>query len=435
MAPTDDAVGTVGPTDASAALLDRQSHDGMVVPDYEGYCLANVPGTAAGALGVDVGRSLPAGLPIDIDADVSHVVVVLLDGLGWQRWRRDGNDHRFLSRLAERGAVTPLTSVCPSSTATAITTLHTAATPAEHGVLGWDVHLAEHDDIVGAFPHTVREDVADPAGDRMPTVESAELVAAEPVYPTLADAGVAAHVVQGPETLGTDYADATFRGAEQTPADGPRETARAVRRVLESARGQTYTYAYLPQLDATSHEFGTDSGAYHDALATLTRCLSLELYDRLDSDTAAETLLIATADHGMVDLEPGPAGCLDLSTVDGLTDGLERRPSGEPTPPFADPRLTHLAVRDGAVHDVVDALEPHGVDAFTREEVRELGLYGLDHGPVFERRSGDLVLTHPNRKLVHPAVENVVSHVGMHGGLTPREMVVPFAAARLSDLQ
>ncbi|MFC7196310.1 alkaline phosphatase family protein [Halosimplex aquaticum] len=320
-------------TGDAAALLDRQTHEGMVVPDYGGYCFANVPGTVGDVFDVDVGRSLPTDVFGGVDTDVSHVVVVLLDGLGWRRWRRDSEDHRFLSRLGERGSVTPLTTVCPSSTATAITTVHTGATPAEHGVLGWDVHLPEHGDIVGAFPHAVREDVVgDVAGGRTPATESADLVAADPVYPTLVDAGVEAHVVQGSETLGTDYADATFGGAEQVPADGPRETARAVRRVVESADGQTYTYAYLPQLDATSHEFGTDSGAYHDALATLTRCLSRELYDRLDPETAAETLLVATADHGMVDLEPGPAGCLDLSTVDGVTAGLKRRPSGSRRP-------------------------------------------------------------------------------------------------------
>jgi len=46
-----------------------------VVPDYEGYCFANVPGTVGDVF---------AG----VETDVSHVVVVLLDGLGWYRFHR-----------------------------------------------------------------------------------------------------------------------------------------------------------------------------------------------------------------------------------------------------------------------------------------------------------------------------------------------------------
>lgn len=475
-------------TGAGAALLDRQTREGLVIPDYGGYCFAGVPGAVADVLDVhrDVGPTLPRGVFSGVDTDVSNVVVVLLDGLGWRRWRRDAGDHRFLSRLRDRGRVTPLTTVCPSSTATAITTVHTAATPAEHGVLGWDVRLPAYDTVVGAFPHAVREDVAsaraeadesaaevssdggpgaettsdggtgagvsgdgvagtatssdggtarETSGDRTPPLPSSELVAADPIYPALREAGVESRVVQPAGTLGTDYADATFRGATPVPADGPAETAESLRETLESADGPSYTYVYLPQIDATSHAHGTDSGAYLDALATTTRHLSRELYDRLDPDVAAETLLLVTADHGMVDFEPGPAGCLDLRDIDAVEEALARDQAGRPVPPFADPRLTHVDVRDGEREAAVEALESRGVRVFTRETVREMGLYGDDHGPVFERRCGDLVLTHPELKLVHPATAKVRGHVGMHGGPTPGEMLVPFAAAKLSALQ
>jgi hypothetical protein len=125
--------------DAAAALLDRQRRDGVVVPDYDGYCFANVPGTVGDAFGVDVGRGLPEDALAGVETGVSHVVVVMLDALGWHRFHRDAADHRLLSRLRERGTVTPLTSVASASTAPAITSVHTGTPPATHGVLGCDV--------------------------------------------------------------------------------------------------------------------------------------------------------------------------------------------------------------------------------------------------------------------------------------------------------
>lgn len=430
-------------TGPAAALLDRQTNDGLVIPDYDGYCFANVPGTAAAALGESVGPTLPADALDGVDTDVSHVVVVLLDGLGWRRFRRDGGEHRFLSRLRERARVTPLTSVAPSSTASAITTMHTAAPPADHGVFGWDVRLPNYETVIEVFPHRVRDarqtesgpESEDLSESARPPIPADAVVEADPIYPDLEAAGVDTAVVQPAETLGTEYAAATFRGATQVPYETVADGATLLRDRLAAKNGPSYTYVYASDLDTASHDYGTDSGAYHDALARLTRRFSAALYDDIDAATAPDTLLFVTADHGLVDFEPGPDGCLDLLSVDGITDALARDDAGRPILPWGDYRLLHLAVRDGKRDQAGRALKAHGGTVLTREQVRERGFFGPDAGETFERRCGDLVYTHPDQKLTYPGAQKIVPKIGMHGGPTPEEMVVPFAAARLSDLQ
>jgi hypothetical protein len=357
------------------------------------------------------------------------VVVVVLDSLGWHRFHRDAADHRFLSRLADRATVTPLTSVLPSSTASAVATAHTGATPAEHGVFGWDVRLPDHNAVVEAFLHECRDD------ERAPPVPSDEVVRASPVYPAFEAAGVESRVVQPTETLDTAYADATFRGANQVGYDGVADGSRVLRERLEASAGPSYTYFYAADLDSKSHDYGTDSAAYHDALASATTGLSRALYDDLDAERAAETLLMVTADHGQIDLEPGPAGCIDVLSVEGIADALARGPAGDPVYPWGDHRLLHLAVRDGERTRARTALESRDVTVFSREEVRELGLYGPATSRTLDRRCGDLVCAHPDRKLISPANEKALPKIGMHGGPTARETLVPFAAARLSELQ
>jgi len=437
---TDSATGALyGRSDAVTALLDRCRHDGLVVPDYEGYCFANVPGTVGDVLDADVGRSLPADTLSGVETDVSHVVVAVLDSLGWHRFHRDASDHRFLRRIRDRGTVTPLTSVASASTAPAITSVHTGVPPAEHGVLGCDVRLSRENTVVRPFSHEVRADVVDSddtSASAEPPVGADEVVAAEPVYPAFEAAGVETTVVQPAGTLGTAYADATVRGATQVPCEGLADGATRLRETVEEAGDRSYTYWYASELDSATHDYGPDSGAYHDALGTLTGRLSRALYDELDPDVAAETLLVVTADHGTIPLGDGPDSWLRVLDVDGVESRLRRR-NRDRVPPAGDPRLCHLAVESGSQDDVVAAFEDCGVSALTRQEVFETGLFGPpgDSRDAVESRCGDVVVTDPDRALVYPEMEKVASFAGIHGGLTAPEQLVPFAAARLSRLQ
>lgn len=418
-------------TDGSAALLDRCRQDGLILPDYGEYCFAAVPRTAADVLGVDVGPTLPGDVLAGVETDVSNVLVVLIDGLGWHRFQRDGGDHRFLERLLDRARCTPLTAVLPSSTGAAITTVHTGSTPAEHGVLGWDVRLPAEDVTVEVFPHTLR----DATGDPTPPVASEEVVRATPIYPELEADGVEARTIQPAETLESAYTESAIGGAKHVPYDGIEDGAASVRAELEANHGPSYTYFYTPDVDAATHDGGTDSADYHDALATVSERLSSALYDDLNPEVAAETLLLVTADHGMVDIEPGPAGYLDVTSIPDVATSLARRPSGDPVLPWGDYRGLHLKVENGDRRRAREALEAHGVTVFSREEVLERCFYGPSTPDGFESRVGDLIATHPDLKLGYPGGEKIEPYVGMHGGPTEREMVVPFAAARLSNLR
>ena len=91
-------------------LLDAHAEDGAVFPAYDDYCFANVSDTVASVLGADADRPLPGDVFEGVATDVDNVVVVLVDGFGWEHWKRDQDDHRFLADLTAAGTVTPLTS-------------------------------------------------------------------------------------------------------------------------------------------------------------------------------------------------------------------------------------------------------------------------------------------------------------------------------------
>ena len=72
---------------------------------------------------------------------------------------------------------------------------------------------------------------------------------------------------------------------------------------------------------------------------------------------------------------------------------------------------------------------------FTRERLDARGLFGGSLGPAARRRCGDVVVVPREEAAWYDDGGDVGSLVGMHGGLSPAEILVPFAAARLSTLQ
>jgi predicted AlkP superfamily pyrophosphatase or phosphodiesterase len=418
------------------------AEDGYLFPDYGGYCFAGVPATALSVLGDAPDHDDGAGpLPADVfdgvdaelggGADVDVVVVALVDGYGFEQYRRDRGDYRLLDRLAEAGTVTPLTSIYPSETAAAITTIHTGSLPARHGVLGWDQYVEGVDSVLQTLPFATPDD--EPAGE-VHDVGAEVLLDATSLYTDL-PAGVDATAVVPDGLLDTDFsavAQAGLDGEEYADLDG---AAAALQRAVEGADGRTYVYAYFNHVDSAAHVAGTESDVYHDQLAGVLEVLESALVEGLDDDLAGRTLLLLTADHGEVDT-PGVEGNADLrdDRFDPLWDALRRGEDGEVVPPVGGPRNVQLHVRDGERETVRTLLERE-LDALVldRETVLDRELFGPgDPSDLFLERLGDLVVVPRDLSVWYDAG---LEYVGMHGGLAPAEMLVPFGAVRVDRLQ
>src|SRR6185437_9574443 len=92
----------------------------------------------------------------EVVRDAEHVVLLVLDGLGWNAVREHAADMPVLAGM--QGG--PITTVVPSTTATALTSIATGLAPAQHGVLGYRVLVG------GSVLNVLRWDV--PNGRRAP---------------------------------------------------------------------------------------------------------------------------------------------------------------------------------------------------------------------------------------------------------------------------
>lgn len=419
--------------DRADARAEQLARGGFLFPANDGYSFDRVPQTALGA--IDAAPPQLPQLEADVFANVSlsgvdHVVLVLIDGFGYDAWCRTQPAVPFLDAVAQAGTVTALSTVFPSETAAAIPSLHTGVPPVEHGLLGWYQYVGDLSMTVQALPWTTR------SGD---PVESA--VAAPPEWgetfldatPIYAGVDATTRVVQPADIVESASGTALTRGVDDhVGAYNATDAAVAVRRALAAADDPSYTLVYLPPVDAIGHRDGPGSDAARAQIESLSAAFERELCGRLGQSVAERTLLVLTADHGQTDTG---GDNVDVRGFDPLWTNLATGPDGEQIPPVGSGRNLQLHLQDGTTTAVRNALEgTFDCRTFTRSEYEARAMFGAGApGDGYARRVPDLVCVHRDRGMWDR--EEELAHVGMHGGLTRAEMLVPFGAARLDAVR
>lgn len=405
--------------DVADQLRANELAPGYVRPNYEYYSFHRVPGTLASLFGVDVGPSLPSDV-LDDDSlpdDPSTVVLLFVDAYGWNAFTRTYGSNAFFDAIGRDAHVTPLTSLYPSETAACVPTVHTGRTPIEHGMLGWDAYDPEGDVVYSTLPFQASDD-----GDI--GLERSDLFDGDQIYADLRDAGVETHAVAPAEHRHSGVqVDATFHGYDSTGG-----FAATLRETIDDAADPSYVYAYYPGIDGVAHRSGPDSPAHDAQLTALGAALEREL-SRVDDPE--DVLCCLVADHGQISTPPAKNSVLPEVTTDAV-----RRDRNDTPLVTGGPRNIHLHLDDGAdVGRVMGTLADHDALVLPRTDALEMGLWGPgESGPAFERNCGDVVVIPREHSLWHPTDAPELDCEGMHGGLHPDEVLVPFASARLSDI-
>jgi len=388
---------------ALQADLDRR---GLRRPAYGTAGLGAVMLGAAGALGIPVttvdgetstGSMKALGLPA-----AKRVCVILVDGLG-MRLLTERRGHARTLRDLLPGART-LSAPFPSTTAAALGVLGTGTSPGRTGLLGYSIRSSATGQLANMLSWT-----------NLPEPEQVQQ------EPTILEAAVAAGAratavgLARFETSGMTRA--ALRGARY--AAGPTLSAR-IDQAVDSLRTPGLTYLYVGEVDKAGHHYGWKSGEWGDALAEV----DLEI-GRLVRSVPRGTLVLVTADHGMVDVTGGSRW--DVADEPELARGVAVV-AGEP-------RATHLYVEPGVDPVEVqsrwqEVLGSHAVVAL-RDDGVAAGLFG----PVHDRALpdvGDLVVIMAKNSVVVDSASQTpasIGLIGVHGSLTPDETKVPLLVA------
>ncbi len=414
------------------ALIERLRARGFVPPDYDGGGLLNVAATVLDVLGVRDETDPPPlrALEPSLRDGVRQMVLVLADGLGLAQLRAlcAAGDMPFVASIVERATrhdraqLIEATTIFPSTTAAAITTLHTARTPQEHGNLAYFVWLEEFAQVTqmlrwGPAVHRRGSYFDDPRVD--PRV----YVRVGSIYPRLRRAGVAAHIIQ-PEPFRLEAMDRMHAlEAEYAGYYLPSSMSVRLRDLLEErpwGDAPAYLYAYWAGIDSVAHVSGPQSRDHATEAALFDRALERALASR----PPGETLVLLTADHGHAFTDPFKL--IDLVGDDQLRSLLRNPIAGEP-------RLAFLHTdQPDRVKQHLERRYPETFFFLDREEAIAAGLFGRGDPEVVRQRVGEvLAMLGGDRAASIVRVDGqTFRHRGSHGGMSPAEMQIPILAWR-----
>jgi hypothetical protein len=296
----------------------------------------------------------------------------------------------------------PITSVAPTTTATALTSLALGMTPAEHGILGYKFL------------------VDGPSGREVLNVlrwntisgDARKFLPPSAVQPRPAFGGTEVPVVSRADFSGTGFSQAHQQGVREVSWYLPSSIPLLVSGLLKA--GEPFVYAYYEGVDKIAHATGL--GELYGAELNFADTLVSQILSTLPEGAA----LAITADHGQVDI--GPRAVVVAPEVAAESPVM----SGES-------RFRWLHGRPGRADVLMDrAVERYGAEAWvaTRDEVVSSGLLGGVPSQEALARLGDVLLVPlGDNAYLDPADPGEAKLVSRHGGLTSEEMLVPLLGA------
>ncbi|TFH07635.1 MAG: alkaline phosphatase family protein [Candidatus Atribacteria bacterium] len=407
-------------------LLHRENPLGqglsVVFPDYAGYCISKVPALIGSILGASNG-SAPITKLGDPFRSYSRIVFLVLDGLGYRKAQALFREYpdSALRGLGEAGCQVPLTSVYPSTTVAALSSLSTGLTPLEHGMIGYRLYLRETASITNMIRFTTignsRPDSAFAIG-----LDRETLIPHPTVHERLQAQGISVHSVLPGYIANSGLSTAHYRGCTEVhSAVSLPDMFVRTREILQKSGDKTFISLYWPGLDSVAHVMGPDSESYRDEFCAVDAAIRRGLVGQVE-----DTLFIATSDHGFVSMRPE-----DYLLLNGEFDADRALLM----PPVGEPRASYLYARDGKkklIRNAFASPRDDGLICIDSQELVDSGLIGINTPhPEIANRIGDLALLSTGTAGTFQEYPDAALLRGMHGGLTEEEMLVPLIMAPL----
>lgn len=329
-------------------------------------------------------------------AAVRSAILFVVDGLGARSLAAHTAYARFLAAHSTKRSVA--TTVFPSTTAAALTSLLTGAEVGVHGIVGYRARVPATGAVLNQLTDWGPRALDASSWQRAPSLLG----------------GSSRFVVSKPEYAVTGFTAATMRDAAfhgERDLDARVELAAHLARTNDGA----VVYLYAPELDSAGHKHGIASDAWLTTLEAIDAATR-----RLHTAAGRDVGVLLTADHGMVDVERRRHVILDEG--DPRLDGVAAI-GGEP-------RMLHLYAEPGAATAVHHAWGDDRTQSWvmSRDEAIAAGLFGTAVDPEVRQRIGDVLvaaraqIAYYDGRLVDTSAQNMI---GQHGSLTSEERIVP----------
>jgi hypothetical protein len=399
--------------------------EGLIKPLYADYSFGNIPDTVEFVLtGARRGPRLPpdcfgGGYP-----EPRKVVLIFIDAFGWQHWQQHHGRFRTTSRVIEKGTLTPISALFPSTTAASVSTLNLGVLPAAHACYEWNMYVPAYGEVIQSLAFS-------PLGRRAPDAclskgydPAALLTVHETVHQRLGQAGVRSIQCAHRDYAGSAYNALASAGAEVIVHSTLAEGLVQLRQAVEQVDGKALLGFYWAAIDSIAHVHGPGTPYHAAEIASFWHTFDEVMRD-IDSP---DTLYLITADHGQVYADAAATLYLNQRWPD-LAEALAVSPTGNRIYPNGSPRDVFLHVRPERREWALDLLRTGLADVahvMPADAALAEGLFGPQ--PVCEelrRRLGDILILPRLGHFIWWLEPGLLANrfYGHHGGLAPEEAI------------
>lgn len=387
------------------------------------------------ALGFEISAGAPIAPPLAGDLDPFEggrtegpVVVLQIDGCGWYPfagWVRPASDPLTAAwgRMAR-----PITSVFPTTTVSALTSLSSGVPPGRHGLVGPLQYLPRFD-LTADILRMSRSDR--PGAEELvgPGWSPSDVTG----VPSVFRRGVPGVALSRRHFEGTGFNRVLYDGAEFVGYSTASDLAHLLGELLRRPEPPPLVMVYWDELDTVHHLRGPSLPLFEFEASRIAQLVA-HVAEQADAERQRATHLFVTADHGQVPVDPARQIRVDL--VPEIAQEMARPLAG-------DRRAGYLTARTGRLDDLREALRrnlPPESRILPMPEAVADGLYGPPpFHPELAQRLGDLLVLVPvPYGLLTPQlrVESRASEfLGSHSGLEPEELLVPLVSGSLASFR
>jgi len=374
----------------------------MIYPDYQ-HCIVNLTSSILKAFNINSPYSQLEELG-DLKK-YKNIILLLVDGLGYEYLQKNGKDSEL-----NKHCLNKITSVFPSTTASATTTLETGVAPQQHAITGWFMFLKEIGVLAKILPFKSRYGGVNFTNDN---IHRKDIFTEKRIVNKIKSPGYIIypnHIIDGKvnkeskNLLSYKNLNGLFLQIKKT---------------IKSSNKRKYIYAYWDKFDALCHENSCASNKVNNHFWQLNKkILSLS-----KSLKGTNTTLIITADHGLIDTVEESKIIL-LKNHPRLIETLTMPLSGEP-------RVAYCYVHPQKTQQFEEYIKnnlDYCCEMYKSIDLLNKGVFGLfETNKKLIDRIGDYVLVMKENYIIKDFLlaEKKECHVGNHGGTSKEEMYVP----------
>ena len=338
----------------NAVSSSKFSHQ-FVKPLYDSYCFSNIPQTITHILTGEGKSALPldvfGGMPTTYD----RVILFFVDAFGWRFFERYAEKYEFLKIMLKQGVVSKMTSQFPSTTAAHATCIHTGLNLGQSGVYEWQYYEPLVDDVIMPLLFSYARDKERNTLKKAPFPPE-RYYPTQSLYQQLKAKGVVSYIFQHQAYTPSTYSDCVFKGAQIVPYRSLADVLGLLTEVVLAHKAPPYYYyVYFDRIDTMCHLYGPNSKRFEQEVEGFFLQMEQLFYQKIRGKVK-NTLLLITADHGQVEVDPQTTFYLNQQAQD-IKELLQTNQRGRLKVPAGSARDMFLHVKAEFLDEAVAYLQ------------------------------------------------------------------------------